>query len=97
MGEWVSDSYEFIEYGALVPNKNFEYYLSLRYEIVLKPEADGWSASIPELPGCLGAGDTIAEALEMLQDAKHSWMEASLLKGLPIPELSNSYSDFHLG
>ncbi|MBZ0319289.1 MAG: type II toxin-antitoxin system HicB family antitoxin [Anaerolineae bacterium] len=78
-------------------NKNFEYYLSLRYEIVLKPEADGWSASIPELPGCIGAGDTIAEALEMLQDAKHSWMEASLLKDLPIPEPSNNYSDSHNG
>lgn len=66
--------------------KDQSYYLSLRYQIVLRPEEDGWSASIPDLPGCMGAGDTIADALAMLEDAKSSWIEASLKKNLPIPE-----------
>ncbi len=50
-------------------------YLALRYKIEL----------IPDLPGCAGGGDTIAEALEMLEDAKRGWMSARLDKGYPIP------------
>jgi antitoxin HicB len=66
--------------------KDATYYLALRYPIYLTPEADGWGATIPDLPGCVGAGDTISEALAMLDDAKQSWIEASLQRGLPIPE-----------
>lgn len=66
--------------------KDLDYYLSLRYEINIKPEEDGWSAAISDLLGCIGAGDTIPDALEMLEDAKRSWIEASLQKNLPIPE-----------
>jgi predicted RNase H-like HicB family nuclease len=53
---------------------------------MLVPEEDGWGAVIAELPGCVGAGDTIPEALEMLDDAKRGWMAATLDKGYPIPE-----------
>jgi antitoxin HicB len=66
--------------------KDLSYYLSLRYKIVLTPEEDGWGAIIPELPGCVGGGDTILEALEMLDDAKRGWMNARLDRGYPIPE-----------
>ncbi|MCQ3930782.1 MAG: hypothetical protein DPW16_10020 [Chloroflexi bacterium] len=61
-------------------------YLAQPYRVILQIEEDGWSASIPDLPGCIGAGDTITEALAMLEDAKSSWIEASLKKNLPIPE-----------
>ncbi len=66
--------------------KPLNYYLALRYKIELIPEDDGWGAIIPDLPGCAGGGDTIAEALEMLEDAKRGWMSARLDKGYPIPE-----------
>jgi antitoxin HicB len=66
--------------------KNLDYYMSLRYRIVLTPEEDGWSAIVPDLPGCIAAGDTINETLELLEDARRSWLEASLLHGLSIPE-----------
>lgn len=61
-------------------------YLSLCYRIVLTPEENGWSATIPDWPGCMAAGDTIVETLELLEDARRSWLEASLARGLPIPE-----------
>ena len=68
-------------------NKTLDYYLSLRYRIELVPEDDGsWAAVIPDLPGCLGAGDTIVEALEMLEDAKAGWLASRLKHGDPIPE-----------
>ncbi len=63
-----------------------DYLLSQRYRVILQPEEDGWSASIPDLPGCIGAGDSITEAFAMLEDAKSSWIEVSLKKNLPIPE-----------
>lgn len=66
--------------------KTLEEYLALRYRIILTPEEDGWGATIPDLPGLAGGGDTIAEALEMLEDAKRGYMELWLDHGFPIPE-----------
>ncbi len=66
--------------------KDLEYYPALRYRIILTPEENGWSATLPDLPGCIAAGDTITETLEMIEDAKRSWIEASLQRNLPIPE-----------
>ncbi len=51
--------------------KDLDYYLNLHYKIELIPQEDGgWGALIPELPGCVSGGDTTAEALVMLEDAK---------------------------
>jgi antitoxin HicB len=66
--------------------KDLDYYLRLRYRIELTPEEDGWGATIPDLPGCVGGGDTITEALEMLEDAKRAWLTSALAHGDPIPE-----------
>lgn len=74
--------------------KNLNYYLNLRYRIELIPEPDGgWGAVIPELLGCVGGGDTIVEALEMLDDAKRGWLTTRLQHGDSIPELNNSLKD----
>jgi antitoxin HicB len=67
-------------------NKDLAYYMSLRYRIELIPEEDGWSAIMPELQGCVGAGDSIEEALAMLEDAKEGWFSSCLKHGDPIPE-----------
>ncbi len=66
--------------------KDINYYMALRYAIFIQPEEDGWSATIPDLKGCLAVGDTIQEALTLLEDAKYSWISASLEHHLPIPE-----------
>jgi antitoxin HicB len=68
--------------------KDLNYYLGLRYRIELIPEVDGWGAIISDLPGCVGAGDTIEEALTMLQDAKQGWFASALKHGDAIPEPS---------
>jgi antitoxin HicB len=60
--------------------------VAIHYQIVLTPEDGGWTATIPDLPGCTAVGDTPQEALELIQDAKYSWISASIEKGLPIPE-----------
>jgi len=70
--------------------KDVDYYMALRYAILIRPEEDGWSATIPDLPGCLAVGDTIQEALALLDDAKQSWISASIGHHLPIPEPTSS-------
>lgn len=67
--------------------KNLEYYMALPYTVVLKPYSDGgFFAKIEELPGCMTEGDTREEALQMIEDAKRSWLSVALEDGLLIPE-----------
>lgn len=69
------------------PNKDLSYYIALPYSILLIPEEDGgWFAEIPELPGCMTFGDTKEEVLELIEDAKLTWISGSLEAGDPIPE-----------
>jgi predicted RNase H-like HicB family nuclease len=57
------------------------------YKKVISGDADdGYLATAPELPGAITAGETEAEALEMLRDAMAGWFEARLMAGLLIPE-----------
>lgn len=65
-----------------------DHYMSLPYTILLKQaiEDGGWFAKIVELHGCMTVGDSQADALEMLEDAKLTWLTGSILAGDDIPE-----------
>jgi len=41
----------------------------MRYKIALQHSEEGFSVSVPGLPGCWSQGDTEAEALQNIQDA----------------------------
>lgn len=69
----------------MVKSKSTTHYIGLRYRIILTPEDDGWGAVIDELPGCVGGGDTIQEAITMLEDAKLGWFQSALDHNDPIP------------
>jgi predicted RNase H-like HicB family nuclease len=56
------------------------------YCILITPEYGAWTASIPDLPGCIAVGQTPEEAIALLEDAKQSWISASLQMNLPIPQ-----------
>jgi predicted RNase H-like HicB family nuclease len=43
--------------------------MSIRYAIVIERTATGFSAYVPDLPGCVAAGATVAEAQQLLRDA----------------------------
>ena len=76
-------------------DKDFEYYLSLPYKIVLYPSPEGgYAIEIPELPGCLTQGQTIEEAMLMIEDAKRAWIDIALQDGefIPEPDSINNYS-----
>ncbi len=75
--------------------KSLKYYLSLRYPVTLVPEAEeGYSAMIPDLPGCLSVGETPEEALAMIEDARRLWIETAYENGdeIPLPSTGRTYS-----
>ena len=65
------------------------------YARILIPEDDGtYSADILEFPGCHAEGDTASEAIENLEKAAVSWIEAALEQGqeIPLPMTVHGYS-----
>ena len=47
---------------------------------------EGFLIQVPDLPGCMTAGETIEEAISMLPEAMACWLESVLLEGQPVPE-----------
>ncbi len=62
--------------------------LTIDVEIVLKavvrpePEAGGYSASIPALPGCHTQGETLDEVRANLREAAEGWLAVAHEDGL---------------
>ncbi len=48
----------------------------MRYRVVLEQNEEGFSVSVPGLPGCLSQGATEEEALENIRDAITGYLEA---------------------
>jgi antitoxin HicB len=67
--------------------KNLQYYLELPYTVIMRRDEDGdYVARIDELPGCAAHGETQAQALEALEEAKELWITDCLESGDPVPE-----------
>jgi predicted RNase H-like HicB family nuclease len=61
----------------------------MRYKIALLETDEGYSASVPGLPGCWSQGATEEEALENIQDAIQAYLATrdALLEGAVIREI----------
>src|SRR5690349_1209825 len=71
---------------TIMENRGLDYYMTLPYSILLIPdEEEGWFAKVPELPGCMTFGDSQAEVLELIEEAKRLWIEAVLELGHRVP------------
>jgi predicted RNase H-like HicB family nuclease len=56
------------------------------YPILLIPEDEGgYSATHPDLDGCLAQGETVQEALQDLAQARKSWIAVCKDQGIPVP------------
>ncbi len=59
----------------------------MRYPIVLHTDdGRGYGVTVPDLPGCFSAGDTLDEAYEMAQEAICCHIEGLLMDAQPIPK-----------
>ena len=75
--------------------KTLDYYMALPYqEVIVAAKEGGYVGYIPGLKGCITQSETKAGILDMLEDAKASWLEAALEDGIDIPEPQdeNEYS-----
>jgi len=61
------------------------------YPIKTDADTTEWAAEFPDLPGCVGAGDTAEEAVAMAMDAKKEWIETAMEEGRDIPKPKNIY------
>ena len=61
----------------------------MRYKIALHKTDEGYSVSVPGLPGCWSQGATEQEALENIEDAIHEYLATrdALLEGAVIREI----------
>lgn len=61
----------------------------MKYKIALRKTDEGYSVSVPGLPGCWSQGATEDEALENIQDAIKEYLAArdDLLKGATVREV----------
>jgi len=64
----------------------------MRYKIALLKTEEGYSVSVPGLPGCWSQGATEQEALENIQDAIQEYLAArdELLEGAVVREVEVS-------
>lgn len=61
----------------------------MKYRIALNKTEEGYSVSVPGLPGCWSQGATEAEALENIRDAIESYLSVvnEQIKGAEIREV----------
>jgi len=58
----------------------------MKYAVVFEKTATGYSAYVPDLPGCIAAGATLEETTELIRGAIEMHVEALREDGEPIPE-----------
>ena len=65
--------------------------MNLIYPAVFYPDPDSsaYSVVVPDLPGCVSGGDTLANAIAMGEDAASGWILGELEDGNTVPPASN--------
>jgi predicted RNase H-like HicB family nuclease len=61
----------------------------MRYAVVIEKGPGNYSAYVPDLPGCVAVGDTIADTQREIQEAIEFHIEGLRADGQPIPEPSS--------
>ena len=57
-----------------------------QYLVIYEHTDDNWSAYVPDLPGCVAAGDSREEVAKLIREAIEFHIEGMREEGLPIPE-----------
>src|SRR5712691_1171855 len=74
------------------PRRDVHWEVDVRYKIALRQSEEGYSVSVPGLPGCWSQGATEDEAIANIQDAIREYLVArdQLLDGATIREVEVS-------
>lgn len=68
--------------------RDIDYFMKLKYPIQIIEDLveGGYTASIPELPGCITCCQRWQDIPVMIEDAKRVWITAALEEGIRIPD-----------
>ena len=64
----------------------------MRYLVIVEKGATSFGAYVPDLPGCVAAGESKEEVLALIHEAIEFHIEGLKEDGLPVP-LPTSYSE----
>ncbi|ALA60730.1 type II toxin-antitoxin system HicB family antitoxin [Nitrospira moscoviensis] len=57
----------------------------MRYAVVIEKAPSNYAAYVPDLPGCVATGSTVAETETLIREAIEFHLEGLKADGLPIP------------
>jgi predicted RNase H-like HicB family nuclease len=58
----------------------------MRYAVVIEKASANYSAYVPDLPGCVAAGETVAEVESEIREAIRFHIEGLRADGITVPE-----------
>lgn len=61
----------------------------MKYLVVVEQGTEGWGAHVPDLPGCIAAGETREEALRLIREAIAFHIEGMHEAGEVVPSPSS--------
>ena len=70
----------------------------MRYAVIIERAEHNYSAYVPDLPGCVAAGDTVAETLRSIGEAIEFHLEGMQADGeaIPSPTTRTAYVSSYL-
>ncbi|MDR4494199.1 MAG: type II toxin-antitoxin system HicB family antitoxin [Nitrospirales bacterium] len=57
----------------------------MRYAIVIEKSISNFAAYVPDLPGCIATGHTVAETESLIREAIEVHIEGLKADGIPVP------------
>ena len=64
--------------------------MKMKYAVVIEKGETSYGAYVPDLPGCIAAGQTKDEVIKLIHEAIEFHLEGLKENGEPIPEPSSS-------
>jgi predicted RNase H-like HicB family nuclease len=58
----------------------------MKYAVLYNPTSTGYSAHVPDLPGCIAAAATLEETRELMREAMEGHLECMREFGYEIPD-----------
>jgi antitoxin HicB len=60
------------------------------FDVVFEPQAEGgYTAYVPDLPGCISEGDTLEDATAMIREAIALYLESRQEHGWKLPKVEH--------
>lgn len=58
----------------------------MQYTVIIEKGPSSWGAYVPDLPGCVAAGDTHEEVLQLIREAFEFHIEGLRQQGETVPQ-----------